>query len=260
MRLVPDGPDQPPESGGLESPSLFADVGDGPVAYEQKFLLDEDRARAVETFAKRSLGLDRHADPTRGNSYPTTSLYTDTSEYDVYRRTEAAGGCKFRVRRYGAEGPMFVEQKIKFGDRVRKRRAPVKLSELAAVGRGAAPPEWPGIWFRDGVAEQKLSPVCRIAYDRVAYLGVAEGGTVRITFDRNVRGTRTDRWDVERVGNSPMLLEGQVICEFKFRLALPALFKVIIGELGLAPSTVSKYRRFMQTTLAAENEGHADAR
>ena len=30
MRLVPDGSEQPAETGGLESPSLFADVGDGP--------------------------------------------------------------------------------------------------------------------------------------------------------------------------------------------------------------------------------------
>ena len=258
MRLVPDGSEQPIEPGGLESPSLFSDVADGPPAFELKFLLDEDRTNAVEAMARRSLSLDRYADPTRGNAYPTTSLYTDTPEFDVYRRTPAAGGCKYRVRRYGAHGPMFVEQKIKSGDRVRKRRESVRLPELAAVGLGESLPGWPGVWFRDGIAEQKLRPICRIAYDRVAYLGVADGGTVRLTLDRNVRGQNTDRWEVEPVGETPVLLEGQVICEFKFRLAMPGIFKAIVEELGLAPSTVSKYRRFMRTKLA-ELEGGADA-
>ena len=249
MRLVPDGSEQPSESGGLESPSLFADVGDGPAAFELKFLLDEERTQKVEEMARRAMSLDRFADPTRGNSYPTTSLYTDTTEYDVYRRTPAAGGCKFRVRRYGSDGPMFVEQKVKSGDRVRKRRASVRLPELAAVGLGELPAGWPGFWFCEGIAEQKLRPICRIAYDRVAYLGVADGGTVRITLDRNVRGQSTDRWEVEPVDEAPILLEGQVICEFKFRLAMPRIFKAIVEELGLAPSTVSKYRRFMRTEL-----------
>src|SRR5439155_25338071 len=145
---------------------------------------------------------------------------------------------------------MFVEQKFKNGDRVRKRRTPVQASELGAVGRGEAMPDWPGAWFRDGIVEQNLHPVCRIAYDRVAYLGVADGGTVRITFDRQVRGVSTDRWEVEPVGDAPVLLDGQVICEFKFRLAMPGIFKAIVAELGLSPSTVSKYRRFMRTKLA----------
>ena len=73
MRLVPDGSEQPSETGGLESPSLFADVGDGPAAFELKFLLDEERTQKVEEMARRAMSLDRFADPTRGNSYPTPS-------------------------------------------------------------------------------------------------------------------------------------------------------------------------------------------
>ena len=112
-------------------------------------------------------------------------------------------------------------------------------------------------WFRDGVVAQGLRPVCRIAYDRVAYLGLAEGHTVRATFDRNVRGESADGWAIQPVGNTSVLLVGQVICEFKFRLAMPGLFKAIVAELGLTPSTVSKYRRFMQTkveTLESDDE------
>lgn len=254
MRLAPEECEQSTESGGLESPSLFADGGEGPPAFELKFLLDEEQAFAVQERVGRCLNLDRYADPARGNSYPTTSLYTDTVDFDVYRRMPSVAGCKYRVRRYGHHGPMFVEQKVKKGDRVRKRRSPLEGGNLAAALHGDPPRGWAGLWFRHGVAERKLRPVCRIAYDRVAFLGVAEGGTVRVTLDRNVRGAASEAWHVEPVGDAPVLLAGQVICEFKFRVAMPGIFKDIVADLGLTPSSVSKYRRFMQTMRGAEGE------
>ena len=257
MRLASEGSEHTGESAGLVSPSLFENGADGPPAFELKFLLSEERARAVEERAKSFLTLDRYADPSRGNSYPILSLYTDTPEFDVYRRTPAAGGCKHRVRRYGNRGPIFVERKTKSGDRVRKKRTHADLGILMAIAKGDAPPAWSGEWFRDGIAGQKLSPVCRIAYDRVAFLGTADGGTVRITFDRNVRGDTEQKWELEPIEERECLLNGDVICEFKFRLAMPAAFKAIVEEFGLVPSAVSKYRRFMETKLAA-NEGEDD--
>ena len=258
MRLASEGTERASESAGLESPSLFANGADGPAAFELKFLLTEEKARAVAERAATFLALDRYADPSRGNAYPILSLYTDTPEFDVFRRTPAAGNTKHRVRRYGSRGPIFVEQKTKTGDRVRKRRAPADLATLAAISGGIPIPEWPGEWFRDGLHEQNLSPVCRIAYDRVAYLGSIDGGTVRITFDRHVRGVAESKWELEPVDSGTWLLEGEVICEFKFRLAMPAPFKAIVEEFGLVPAAVSKYRRFMQTKLAASSGGDAD--
>ena len=49
--------------------------------------------------------------------------------------------------------------------------------------------EWAGEWFHSELIEKRLRPVCRVAYERVAYLGTADGGVVRLTFDRNVRGS-----------------------------------------------------------------------
>lgn len=247
MRLVPEGFEESP-AGALESPSLFADGADGPAAYELKFLLSEEQARGVEARVRGPLSLDRHADPARGNAYLTTSLYTDTPGFDILRRSPTAGGSKYRVRRYGTDGPAFVEQKAKTGDRVRKRRAEIARGQLALLADGTVSPDWPGSWFRDGVTALGLRPVCRIAYDRVAYLGVADGGTVRVTFDRNVRGESADGWAVGPVGDAPVLLAGSVVGEFKFRVALPPLLKGVMAEFGLFPAQVSKYRLFMGTT------------
>jgi hypothetical protein len=231
----------------LESPSLFrpGTRDDGIPAYEVKFLLTEEQARGVENRLRDRLAPDPHADPALGGAYRTTSLYTDTPDFAVFRRAGDSARSKFRVRRYGAGGPAFLEQKDKDGDRVRKYRSSVGHHELPKLAAATAPPGWPGSWFHHHLGLRRLRPVCRVTYDRVAFLGVAEGAAVRVTFDRNVRGEAADGWELEAVEGGPELLPGLIICEFKFRLAMPVLFKDIVGALALNPATVSKYRRFV---------------
>jgi hypothetical protein len=92
-------------------------------------------------------------------------------------------------------------------------------------------------------------------------LGVADGGTVRVTFDRSVRGEPTRGWGVSPVTSSTELLPGLVICEFKYRVALPRLFKEIMEALGLQPKPCSKYRRFVEAAgLAGAPEAPDGAR
>ncbi len=224
-----------------------------------KFLLTEGQAREVERVVGGKLAIDTHADPALGGAYLTTSLYTDTPDFDVLRRSAALGGCKYRVRRYGAAGPVFLEKKSRQGNRVQKWRSPVPVAELAALAGPERPGEWPGRWFHGHVLDHSLMPVCRIAYERVAYTGTAEGGTVRLTFDRRVRGEAEEGWAVAPVGDGPELLPERVICEFKFRHALPSLFKSVIADLGLAPGSVSKYRLFMASAGIGPAAGAGDA-
>lgn len=234
----------------LESPSLFRGTGGdgesaGPAAYEVKFLLDEGQAADVVALLGGRLDPDPHADPALGGAYRTTSLYTDTPDFAVFRRLGESARSKFRVRRYGAGGPVFLERKDKDGDRVHKCRASVGPHELPVLADPAHPPGWVGGWFHCQLGLRRLHPVCRVTYERVAFLGRADGGTVRVTFDRKARGEATHGWDLTPVAAGPELLPGQVICEFKFRLAMPLMFKEIVGALGLNPTTVSKYRRFV---------------
>jgi hypothetical protein len=239
-----------------ESPSLFAAGSSGPPAFEVKFLLTEVQARAVEAALRPHLAPDPHADPARG-SYLTTSLYTDTPAFDVFHRRGPLGRRKYRVRAYGAGATAFLERKAKRGDRVRKRRSAVPVAELPNLG-GDVPPAWVGAWFHQQLGLRKLRPVCRIAYERVALTGTAEGHPVRATFDRHVRGEPAEGWGVEPVGSAPTLLDGRVIGEFKFRAAMPALFKRVVADLGLTPSGVSKYRLFVRSAGLAGG-GAADA-
>src|SRR4051812_43713186 len=88
---------------GLLSPSLFGPgaEADSATAYEVKFLLTEDQARELTACIEGALTLDPYADPALGNAYLTTSLYTDTTNFDVFCRSEGYDRDKFRVRRYG---------------------------------------------------------------------------------------------------------------------------------------------------------------
>jgi hypothetical protein len=249
-----------PSRGGaeLESPSLFVEgvpQADAPAAYELKFLLPEEKAQAVTDRIRSRLALDPHADPALGGAYRTTSLYTDTPRFDVFHRRGDYAASKYRVRRYGVAGPVFLERKDKDGNRVRKCRATVPTNDLAILARTKAPAGWVGDWFREQVAERELAPVCRISYERVAFMGATDAGAVRVTFDRNIRGESTDGWNLFPVGDVPELLPGFVVCEFKFRVALPVMLKEIVETLALTPTTVSKYRRFLRATgLAGEPE------
>ena len=253
--------------GSLESPSLFrqeATEEAAPPAYEIKFLLTEEQARVMEARVRGRLFPDPHADPALGGAYRITSLYTDTPQFDVFRRAGEFARSKFRVRRYGHNGPVFVERKDKNGDKVRKCRVSVPTADLAIMAAPVAPTSWAGGWFHHELTRRRLVPVCRITYERVAYLGTADSSTIRLTFDRTVRGEVAAGWEVVPVGASAELLPGQVICEFKYRAAMPLLFKEIVEALGLNPTPCSKYRRFVEAAgiapkvAQAERGGEAD--
>src|SRR5438105_8753232 len=102
--------------GPLESPSLSSSGnGEGP-AFEMKFLLQEPLARAVEACLGGRLPLDPHGDPALGGAYCTTTLYLDTVNLDVYRRTASFKRRKYRLRRYGDEPRIFLERKKRTAD------------------------------------------------------------------------------------------------------------------------------------------------
>ncbi len=218
-----------------ESPALAAP------AYEVKFLLTEPQAREVEAMLRGHLALDPHADPTLGTAYRVTSVYFDTPALDVYRRTPGHRVHKFRLRRYGSDPTAYLERKSKRRGQVSKHRTAVPLAELA--GLADAPEGWSGVWFARHLAARGLRPVCRMTYERTAFVGAGPSGPIRLTFDRAARGVASSDPRVEPVAEGLDLLRGDVIAEFKFLAAMPPLFKEVIAALWLTPSGVSKYRR-----------------
>lgn len=227
----------------LESPALYRGNADAP-AYEIKFLLAESQAREVERQLFPRMTLDPHADPELGNYYGVTSVYFDTPQFDVYRRSDGFRRRKFRIRRYGMAPNVFLEQKTKSAQRVRKRRTAIGDNELERlITAGDA---WAGSWFAKRLAARALRPVCQVSYDRLALIGTSHDGPIRVTFDRRARGELVNSAVPDPVTNGNELLHEEVITEFKFLGALPIAFKSIIEGLRLTPMSVSKYRRCME--------------
>src|SRR5262249_31896590 len=157
-----------------------------------------------------------------------TTLYCDTPQLDIYHRSRSFRRNKFRLRRYGRESLIYLERKSKTGDRVRKERSVILDAELPLMDNTLSVTDWSGHWFHQHVLERQFSPVCRMVYDRVAYVGHSSDGPLRVTFDRHLRGIRVGDWNLGGVDGGLPLLAGQVIFELKFRTALPLLFKELI--------------------------------
>jgi len=255
----------------LESPSLSASTGLEVPAFELKFLLTEAQARDVEERARRHMFSDPHADPALDNAYRITSLYCDTPALDVFHRLAPFQRRKHRLRRYGQTPWIFLERKIKWGDRVKKRRTMIPDADLTILIQPPQPDRsptalsgldgaaWPGHWFHRHLAMRQLAPVCRIAYERVALVGEAAEGPLRLTFDRHIRGLMRRDWNLDDDGAGMPLLTDQVICEFKYRALLPSLFKEIILAARLTPGPVSKYRTFLRASGLIDNRRAIDA-
>lgn len=243
---------------GVQSPSL-TDGDRGAESYEIKFLLESAAALAVEERLRSVLRPDPHGDPLLDGAYRITSLYCDTPALDVFHKRGSYGRRKFRVRRYGESEAVFLERKTVRESRVRKRRTAVDVGELARLsGAGPATAAWDGEWYLRQIVQRGLRPVCRIAYQRRAYFGCLEGYPARVTFDRAIAGALVAGWEFRGATQERGLLDGLVVCECKFAVALPAALKAVIQEFGLTARGLSKYRRCIETFGLAREEGNGE--
>ena len=213
--------------------------GDG--AYEMKFVLPDELMAPVSDWARAHIPPDSHA--AGDELYHIHSVYLDTSAFDVYHRTEGYNESKYRVRRYGRESVLWLENKIKVKGWVRKVRTCIPEAELARLDLPEPDPTWAGDWFWRRMREYDLVPCCEIAYQRLARVGEAEGAPIRLTLDRQIRCAPTGRLELGKLDETEALLVGRNVLELKFRTGLPLLFKDLIREFRLAATPSSKYRR-----------------
>jgi hypothetical protein len=231
---------------GSLSPSLrVSSVRSAGPAYEIKFLLEEAAAREVEArLASAGLRPDPYSDPAQGGMYRITSLSCDNGAFGVFFRDEGMRNRKYRVRRYGESGVVYLERKRSRQGKVRKRRCEAVIGDLPAVGRGRSD-HAAHAWFQREVSALELAPICCVTYLRRALFGDSAEGSVRVTFDRQIEGLLSPEWAIGPMGaggDSRRLLTGKVVCEFKFHDAMPSVLKGVVAAMRLEPTGVSKYR------------------
>jgi hypothetical protein len=195
---------------------------------------------SIRAWARQHLAADPHGAGAAEDEYRITTIYFDSPEYDVFHRRRSFGRSKYRIRRYGDGGEVFLERKLRQPGLLAKRRTLVPLASLARLDDGDA--GWPGRWFQRRLRLRHLRPVCQISYTRVARVGETAAGPVRLTLDEGLSVARLDRVSFEPGGESVDLLGDQMVLELKYRVEVPALFKQLVEEFGLKPQAVSKYR------------------
>lgn len=211
-------------------------------AYELKFILREAQVPGVIDWAREHLSADPHALRSGDETYQVSSVYLDTDDLAVYRRRPGFRSSKFRLRRYGSEARIYLEEKRKRQGWVSKVRSKIAEEELVWLEAPELPAEWGGAWFRQALEERQLLPRCQVTYRRLAREGVTEGEPVRLTIDREIHCASAAglRPGTELASPVPIPV---TLLELKFRNGLPRLYKGLIRTFGLSSAPASKYRR-----------------
>jgi len=212
-----------------------------PFISEAKFVVDGPTGGRIREWARMHLDPDPHGLGPFADEYRITSLYFDTDAGDVFHRRGSFGRAKYRVRRYGEDGVVFLERKLRKPGMLSKRRTLVALDALPCLDRHRTDPGWDGDWFHRRLLLRQQKPVCQISYLRVARAASTLDGPARLTLDDDLRAA-TAREPQFAPDAGRLVLPRGLILELKYGRYLPTLFKRLVEELKLEPERASKYR------------------
>lgn len=213
--------------------------------YEIKYIVDSEQYDQLMEHLEGKFLIDQYGRVIINNIYydtPDFQLIQRSLEKPVYKE-------KLRLRSYGTpkDGEMvFVELKKKYKGIVYKRREKMELSQADAYLRKVEqPPKGTQItreidWFLKSYP--KLQPAMYISYSRIAMHGV-DNPNLRITFDKDILW-RVDQLNLKQGVYGNLILEpGQQLMEIKIPAAMPLWLSHLLDELGIYPSSFSKYGR-----------------
>jgi hypothetical protein len=224
---------------------------------EIKFLVAPVLAADILDWSRTRLTADPYASGPSGDEYRTTTLYYDTSAFAVYDRLGSYGRSKYRIRRYGAAGVVFLERKLRTAGLLNKRRTVVPVEQLGCLETPTADSTWAGHWFRRRLEARGLYPVCRVSYRRHARVGMGTCGPIRLTLDDQILALPMQRLSFAPQPSVPVLTTHTIV-EMKYRSELPAVLRHLVEVFKLEPASVSKYRLSVRAlSLTAESAANA---
>ncbi len=227
--------------------------------YEKKYLLSEAQYEQVIKALQGRMVPDEHA------NYSIKNIYFDTADYGLIRASIDGKNYKekLRLRAYGTwsrekDDKVFLEIKKKYDGVVYKRRVVMTYTDAMFYIYGGIRPAHLSV---QETAEfdffLKRHPIAKrtfLTYDREAY-AAADGGELRITFDRNIRYQSGDFTFDEKQGREKLPQMG-VLMEIKNPLAMPLWVAKMLSENKIRPFTFSKIGEvYRNQLLSANNEG-----
>ncbi len=237
--------------------------------FEFKYVLSAARRAEVEADLQHFVELDPFVAAREGNEYPVRSLYFDdphlTAFHDKIEGLHSRS--KFRVRTYSFSQTevtaWFLEVKGRFNNLVYKHRIPLPQNDrsnerlrgdaLSDHIASAAPEGDLRTQFTYERFRRRLRPNALVDYNRRAYVSRFDP-EFRLTFDRGIAATQTDRIFPEATARRRAVLQGFTVMEVKFKRHVPFWFHRIIQGRQLERRSVSKICHALESLgLATDN-------
>lgn len=215
--------------------------------FELKYVIDVARMEAV----KEDLAAHMRPDGNGAEgAYAISSLYYDTADLACMRAKRE--GIKFRrklrIRRYGKDGPVFVEIKQRINRTTQKRRLSLPLDAAYALCAGdfdgpledaadrAAADEI--LFLAKGL---QLKPTCLVGYQRQAWVGGPYEIGLRVTFDTLLWAAQADAGLSDELPRHSMVPPAFVVMEVKANNAVPLWVANLLARHQCALRRYSKY-------------------
>ena len=225
---------------------------------ELKYAIHEEQLPSLRQEIEPFMSVDPHGRRFEGRGYTVRSIYLDTADLRYYHEKKAGVRVrrKLRVRGYNKFSPgdwVFLEIKRKVQDRVSKNRAPLRFESLSALFESGdvAQHVLTNRHYQDSIEEGNrffyhvyrygLVPTFSTVYEREAFFGRYDP-TLRITFDRNLRGRAFPRLEgLYEEEYHRLVRPGAAIMEVKYDTTFPAWLRSPLGRRGLRTEALSKY-------------------
>ena len=213
--------------------------------HEWKYLVSYPEAELLQRRLSPFLSLDRNA---AGGEYMIRSLYFDDMHNSAYR--EKIMGVdfrqKWRIRVYNcSDKRISLERKTKRGSYIYKESAALTREEFQRILDG----DYRFLLDREENLCKEFYYECMVKLLRPKLIAdyertplVMDAGTVRITFDKNVRAAigSFDIFNAE-LPTLPAIEPGKLVLEVKYTAFLPQVVKTLLPLDGQEFSAFSKY-------------------
>ena len=213
--------------------------------HELKYLISyADKAELAVRMAP-VFQLDPHA---QNGGYFIRSLYFDDYWNSAYEEKDAGVLLrkKYRIRIYNSsDRSIKLERKKKYGSWIYKESASLTREEFEAILAGDygfllhSPQSLCQEFYTECICNV-LRPRVIVDYDREPW--ILDAGTVRVTFDSDVRAA-VGSWDIfdPSLPTLPVLEPGKLVMEVKFTEFLPQIVRNLLPPRAQELTAVSKY-------------------
>jgi hypothetical protein len=233
---------------GVGAPDVFR--------YERKYVVSEIAADAIRRFLIPHLSPDEHMNPDEPRGYRVSSLYLDSSRFDMYRQTVEGvrSRYKLRIRFYDdlEDSLALLEVKTRLADSIHKQRAAVSKSAVTRFLRGGnlstadlLAPSDKSVRALAEFCERRdrtaAEPAAFVSYWREAYIS-RQTDDVRVTIDRLLVG-RDGRFaqGLRLSDDDALAAPGQVVLELKNSGRAPSWMRDLVRTFKLQRVSFPKY-------------------